>query len=507
MRLIMKLLPALLGLGLTPWLFVWSRSTSSALTEHTWFGALVFATVALSLVVLAHVVRDEIKAPILAISDAVIRSQAAGYDTSVLSSDPNATCRDFLLVVEQMRVELKDRELKLLTALDKDRSKAYEKQCCLNEDMNNQCEARDFFTRSLYAAIEDLANGNFSTRLDQPYSQEYEPLRHRYNECLDQLSRTFSEAISLILKLDISTIIIASAADSLSNRTCQQAASLEQTAASLKQIATTVSRTADGARSARDVVAWVRQEAEGSRSIVREAIEAMDRIEKSSHGIEQIISVIDDIAFQTDLLALNAGVEAARAGEAGRGFAVVASEVRALAQRSADAAKGIKRLIGTSTAHVQDGVKLVGLTGGSLNRIVAQVAEASSAVSEIAVGAKEQSVALGEISGAMAQMDQFTQQNAAMVEEATAATQSLRTDIGDIVDTMSKFVLGEAIALQEGRAIDRQAEAPSPLSKVRTRRSRYTFVSRDAVALKARIEPDVQHTHQSDHFRPQHAAS
>jgi methyl-accepting chemotaxis protein len=168
----------------------------------------------------------------------------------------------------------------------------------------------------------------------------------------------------------------------------------------------------------------------------------MDTIAQSAQQISQIIGVIDEIAFQTNLLALNAGVEAARAGEAGRGFAVVASEVRALAQRSADAAKEIKTLISASSAQVDHGVKLVAETGHALERILAQVNDINHVVAEIATGAREQATGLAEINAAINQMDQVTQQNAAMVEQSTAASRSLSQDTDKLSGLVSQFRVG-----------------------------------------------------------------
>ena len=206
----------------------------------------------------------------------------------------------------------------------------------------------------------------------------------------------------------------------------------------------TVKKSADGAAHAREVVAIADGDAKKSAVIVRQAVEAMDGIAKSAEQISQIIGVIDEIAFQTNLLALNAGVEAARAGEAGRGFAVVASEVRALAQRSAEAAKEIKGLISASGTQVDQGVKLVGETGRSLERIMTQVNDINNVVAEIAAGAKEQSTGLAEINTAIAQMDQATQQNAAMAEESTAASHSLSTEAAELADLVGAFQIGQA---------------------------------------------------------------
>jgi methyl-accepting chemotaxis protein len=192
-------------------------------------------------------------------------------------------------------------------------------------------------------------------------------------------------------------------------------------------------------------VVTARKEAENSGDIVRNAVTAMNQIEKSSSEIGQIIGVIDEIAFQTNLLALNAGVEAARAGEAGRGFAVVASEVRSLAQRSADAAKEIKALISASTSQVLSGVKLMAETGAVSEKIITKVVEIDSGVAQLASSSTEQSTGLAEVTVAITQMDQATQQNAAMVEETTAAVHSLRQQAEELVRTVSRFKIHDVL--------------------------------------------------------------
>jgi methyl-accepting chemotaxis protein len=241
---------------------------------------------------------------------------------------------------------------------------------------------------------------------------------------------------------------IAAAADDLSRRTEHQAASLEETAAALDQITVTVRQTAERAVEARGVISAAGSDAKQAEAVVTAAIDAVLAMQQSSDQIGQIIGVIDEIAFQTNLLALNAGVEAARAGEAGRGFAVVASEVRALAQRSAEAAKEIKSLIATSSDRVTDGVKLVGRTGEALSRIIQQVDSISNLVLSISASAQEQSSGLLEVNTAVNEMDRVTQQNAAMVEQTTAAAHSLR----DQYRALSDEVGGFRIAASDGPA-------------------------------------------------------
>jgi len=286
-----------------------------------------------------------------------------------------------------------------------------------------------------------LAANNVEEPIHRALSPTFENLRSDFNTAQGNLKSTLLEIAESIDRVASGGQEISGASEDLSRRTEQQAASLEQTAAALDQVTATVKKTTEGAKQARAVVSEARGDAEKSGDIVRRAVDAMGRIEKSSAEIGQIIGVIDEIAFQTNLLALNAGVEAARAGDAGRGFAVVASEVRALAQRSADAAKEIKGLITTSKNEVGNGVKLVAETGESLARIVGKVSLINSVVADIAAGAEEQSAALQEVNTAVNAMDQSTQQNAAMAEQASAAGRSMLEETERLTQVVSRFRL------------------------------------------------------------------
>ncbi|MFZ5718667.1 MAG: globin-coupled sensor protein [Pseudomonadota bacterium] len=298
------------------------------------------------------------------------------------------------------------------------------------------------------AGMAAVAAGDLTRRLPETMPAEYEKLRGDFNAAMQQLQDAMRVIAANVQGMNSGADEISQAADDLSRRTEQQAATLEQTAAALDQITTTVQRTAEGADRADHVVAEARGDAEASGQVVRQAVSAMTEIENSSKQISQIIGVIDEIAFQTNLLALNAGVEAARAGDAGKGFAVVASEVRALAQRSAEAAKEIKTLISASSQQVEEGVGLVGRTGEALERIVGRVAEITSLVSEIAASAREQSTALAEVNLAVNQMDQMTQQNAAMVEESTAASHALASEARQLASLLSRFDVGGQAELE-----------------------------------------------------------
>ena len=339
-------------------------------------------------------------------------------------------------------------------------------------------EAAALVVGSIGAGLERLAAGDLAFRLDAALPPAYEALRANLNAALSQLQDLVRGIVSHTSGLRSGTGEIAQAADDLSRRTEQQAASLEETAAALDEITATVRKTAEGARQAREVAARTRSDAEHSGAVVKQAVAAMGEIEASSRQVGQIIGVIDEIAFQTNLLALNAGVEAARAGDAGRGFAVVASEVRALAQRSAEAAREIKALISTSAQQVGTGVKLVGETGEALGRIVVQVGEVSLVVGEIAASAGEQATGLAEVNTAVNQMDQVTQQNAAMVEQSTAASHALAQETEQLAQLTGRFHLGDA------------GDAPAPAMARRAAASPATV--RPAPARPAKTGPTLK---------------
>lgn len=299
---------------------------------------------------------------------------------------------------------------------------------------------------SLADALGRLAAGDMTCRIEKAFDGDLDRLREDFNASVSRLSDALREVGENARAIDAGAGQIRAAADDLSRRTEQQAASVEETAAALEEITTTVKDSTKRAEEAGQLVARTRSGAEKSGDIVRRAVAAMQEIEKSSSEITNIIGVIDDIAFQTNLLALNAGVEAARAGEAGKGFAVVAQEVRELAQRSAKAAKEIKALITTSGEQVRTGVSLVGDTGRSLQTIVTEVQEINSHVQAIVEAAREQSTGLQEINTAVNTMDQGTQKNAAMVEETTAASHGLASEVQALNALIGRFNVGGAAA-------------------------------------------------------------
>ena len=331
--------------------------------------------------------------------------------------------------------------------------------------MEAHSNAQNVVVTGLADGLKALSDGNLTNVLNNTFDPEYEQLRTDFNSANATLKATMEKILLTSNGIQNGAMEMSIASDDLSKRTENQAAALEQTAAALDEVTATVQQTAKAASDARAAVLSARSDAETGGTVVKDTVVAMGSIKESSEKISQIIGVIDEIAFQTNLLALNAGVEAARAGEAGRGFAVVASEVRALAQRSSDAAKDIKDLISASAQHVQKGVSLVDQTGQALDKIVAQVANVDILVSDIASSANEQATGLGEVNSAINEMDRVTQRNAAMVEESTAACHALTNDSNELMTLVHHFKIGESSASVGSNAAQKPVVTSQPAVK------------------------------------------
>ena len=352
------------------------------------------------------------------------RSDAAVLDGSMFAVlDARGTVMRYLLIGQD------------ITAAERDIEAAEQRRAELEARQSEVVE-------SLSVALRKVSQGDLTARIETAFAQDYEGLRADFNSAIDSLCSVVGSVTEMAVNVRKEAVEISTSAESLSQRTERTAATLEQTAAALDQLTSSVGSAAEGANRADGVVSEARDHAVRSGEVVREAVAAMSEIEGSAGKIAKIIDVIEDIAFQTNLLALNAGVEAARAGEAGRGFAVVASEVRALAQRSSDAAREINDLISSSGVQVQRGVELVDRAGKALEQIVSSVTEISELVGGIAVSSREQSTGVSEINTAMNQLDQATQQNAAMFEETTAASQSLTRLAESLNDAVKRFETG-----------------------------------------------------------------
>ncbi|KIQ01747.1 chemotaxis protein [Agrobacterium tumefaciens] len=368
---------------------------------------------------------------------------------------------------------LKARDLETQAASQRDMSEA-ERARAVEADRQRAAEMAEA-TSGLAEGLQHLASGNLGFELSQPFAADFEGLRSNFNAAVGQLRNTLSSVAEATRAIDSGSRELSASANDLSKRTEQQAAALEQTAAALDEITVNVKNSSQRTEEAREMAVDANKSARQSGDVVANAVNAMQRIETSSSQISNIIGVIDEIAFQTNLLALNAGVEAARAGEAGKGFAVVAQEVRELAQRSAQAAKEIKELIRTSAGEVENGVKLVTATGDALKVIDDHVAAINGQLDAISTSAREQSVGLTEVNTAVNQMDQTTQQNAAMVEQATAASSTLANEAEKLRQLVSRFQLssGSKGSVSAGYgagplavASANHAPAPSPARKL-----------------------------------------
>ncbi|WP_341365895.1 HAMP domain-containing methyl-accepting chemotaxis protein [Yoonia sp. BS5-3] len=298
---------------------------------------------------------------------------------------------------------------------------------------------QELVVTTLSNALKALADGNLDKRLNQKFKDSYEPLRLNFNTTLDRLEETMQHVISAAKAVESGVGKINNASQDLSERTANQAATLEQSAAALDELTVSIKSSAEQNKEVDHTVQQARQEAKASEAVVSDAVMAMGRIEESSAQISQITDVISDISFQTNLLALNAGVEAARAGEAGRGFAVVASEVRALAQRSSEAAREVSDLIEKSTSEVAEGTKLVNHAGDALVKIVAAVDSVSQLISEITSRSAEQATGLTEINVGINMLDEVTQKNAGMVDMSFAQGQRLVTEAQRLEELINQF--------------------------------------------------------------------
>jgi methyl-accepting chemotaxis protein len=351
-----------------------------------------------------------------------------------------ANSRLSLLLAEQAAADAKQSNIAAENARG---AEALARKRAVFAEEETRTEERAMVVASIGSAISSLTRGDLTYQILEKLPGEYGVLLDDFHCAVLQLQQTMKLVSASVTVIRSGTENMAASAEDLSKRSGDQAASLEETVAALDQITTTVRKTAEGASFASRVVSTTKTDAEQLGEVARQAVEAMNGIEKSSKHIGQIISVIDEIAFQTNLLALNAGVEAARAGEAGRGFAVVAAEVRALAQRSAAAAKEIKTLISTSDHEVERGVELVGQCGGALQSIVLKVAEINGIIIEIAASAQEQATGLNQVNTAINQMDRFTQQNVAMIEESAAASRVVAEETDELSQLIAQFKIDE----------------------------------------------------------------
>jgi len=388
--------------------------------------------------------------------------------------------------VKQAMIE-DDQQARAATARREQREAAAIVQREVDAERAAAAEQQQRIVAALAEACARLSEGVLTHRIVEAFPPAYQKVKDDFNDAIAQMQSAVAVISAAARSIRVNADAVAQASDDLSQRTEQQAATLEETAAALGGITETVKTAAEAANHAREVVVAADGDAKRGATVVKQAVAAMDDIAKSAQQITHIIGVIDEIAFQTNLLALNAGVEAARAGEAGRGFAVVASEVRALAQRSAEAAKEIKSLISASTAQVGQGVKLVADTGASLERILTQVAEVNTVIVGIAAGAREQSTSLDEVNLALSRMDQVTQQNAAMVQQSTATSRSLSHETLELTRLVDQFEVDGSAARDAPNRHAKTAEDGDALRLALRETAPHAFADR-ATASPARVD-------------------
>ena len=379
---------------------------------------------------------------------------------------------DRAAVVEGALTPITDAEgrMERIVFIGTDVTQAHYAMLAAETDRTSVAEEQQSVVSVLKTGLGRLADGDLTATIDTEFGPAYDQLRLNFNQAVQSLHAAMEAVVSNAESISGEAGEITSAADDLARRTERQAATLEETAAALDELTASVRSAAEGADEASGISATALDRARTGGEVAKRAVDAMDAIRVSSQEISKITTVIDDIAFQTNLLALNAGVEAARAGEAGRGFAVVATEVRALAQRSSDAAREINDLISASGNQVRSGVDLVDQTGQALSHIVEAVSDISKRVSDIATSAREQSAGLGEINTAMNDLDHVTQQNAAMFEETNAASHALTQEATALVAAAERFRLARGLAAKRpkrsSQATPAQLHAAAPARAV-----------------------------------------
>lgn len=358
----------------------------------------------------------------------------------------------------------------------------------LAQGLNTLMDTAGASLQDINSVLQTVAAGDLTRRIENEYNGTFEELKNGCNNTATNLSNMLGEIRLAVETINTAANEISQGNTDLSSRTEEQASSLEETASSMEQLTSTVRQNADNARQANSLAAKASEVAVSGGALIEQVVQTMSSINESARKIADIIGVIDGIAFQTNILALNAAVEAARAGEQGRGFAVVASEVRSLAQRSANAAKDIKSLISDSVHKISNGNELVAKSGDTMRDVVTSIKRVNDIMGEIAAASAEQASGLDEIGKAVGQMDETTQQNAALVEEAAAAAESLLSQSEQLQDLVARFRLDGHGELANRRQVQVAAKRPA-LSKGGSKSSPPSKSSTTKPALNVRAKP------------------
>jgi methyl-accepting chemotaxis protein len=410
--------------------------------------AIVASGILLMLIFAFGIIRS-VTRPLAALGQAMRRIAEEDFTAAIPGTARGDELGDIARRLEMLRDSVSVRVQERLSIAARQREELDNERSQNETERARQAENLAIVVAQLGAGLQRLADCNIRMTIDDPFAEDFERMRHDFNNSIAAFQSALEQVLESTARLRADGLEMREAADNMAKRTEQQAAALEQTAAALEQVTTTVSNSSKRTQETRKLVQDARENAQSSGKVTREAISAMERIERASGEISQIINVIDEIAFQTNLLALNAGVEAARAGEAGKGFAVVAQEVRELAQRSANAAKDIKSLIIKSGEEVATGVTLVGQTGAALASIENFILTIDANVDAIATSAREQSTGLLEITHAVQSIDQMTQQNAAMAEETNAISHRLTEGSEELSQLVQRFKLNRRKTIRD----------------------------------------------------------